>query len=320
MHIHVQNAESLNHLPITQAQWLAAGIHGHHVTFGAGPQDFAAQRDTLEALISTPAEIKKLDLFSAKNLKLVQSTSAGVDALLPFDRIPPDVLLMNNRGTHALKAGEFALMAILMLVNNMPGFATAQRMRVWSRETAGLARDKRLTVVGLGSLGGAAAQQGRYLGMKVTGIRFSPAPHPECDVTLGLDALDGVLPQTDILLLACPLTPATTNLVSASRIALLPPGAGVINIGRGRLIEEAALFDALDDGRLGGAVLDVFHQEPLPAASRAWDVRNLVITPHMSSDDDSTYNDITLTIFAENLRAFEAGLVPPTTVDRAKGY
>ncbi len=320
MHIHIHNEPEGIDPPITQAAWAASGITGHHVTFGQTAEDFAAQAASLEALIAPPWELKRLDLFAAPKLKLLQSTSAGVDRLQPFDKIPAHVVLMNNRGTHAEKAGEFALMAILMLINMIPRFVTEQRAHIWRRETCGLARTRRLTIVGLGSLGGAAAGQAKRMGMKVTGIRNSAQPHEHCDRTLTLAGLDDVLPETDILLLACPLTPATQNLLSAARIALLPPGAGVINIGRGPLIDEAALFDALDAGHLGGAVLDVFHEEPLPKGHRAWDVKNLIITPHMSSDDPSTYNAITLEIFKGNLAAYLAGAVPPTIIDRAKGY
>jgi phosphoglycerate dehydrogenase-like enzyme len=156
--------------------------------------------------------------------------------------------------------------------------------------------------------------------MHVTGVRNGDAPYADCDRTLSHDGLERVLPESDILLLACPLTPATENLLSAARLRLLPPGAGVINIGRGRLIDEAALFDALDAGALGGAVLDVFHKEPLPPEHRAWGVRNLIITPHMSSDDPETYNANTLAIFKGNLEAYLAGRRPPTEVDRVKAY
>lgn len=128
------------------------------------------------------------------------------------------------------------------------------------------------------------------------------------------------MPETDILLLACPLTDATEKLLSAERLKLLPATAGVINIGRGRLLDQVALCDALDEGRLGGAILDVFYTEPLPPNDPVWTTKNLVVTPHMSSDDPNTYNAITLAILAENLRAFELGLTPPTNIDRAKGY
>jgi len=320
MHIHIHNEPRGMDQAIDAATFEAAGISGHHVTFGQNAADFLAQAATLEALVAPPWELRRLDLFAAPKLKLLQSTSAGVDRLQPFDMIPPGVILMNNRGVHGEKAGEYALMAILMLVNLIPRFVTEQRAGHWERKTASLARHQRLTIVGLGSLGGASAAQAKRIGMKVTGIRNSAEPHPDCDHTLTLAGLDGMLPETDILLLACPLTQATQNLLSAGRLALLPRGAGVINIGRGALIDETALFDALDAGALGGAVLDVFHKEPLPPGHRAWGVRNLIITPHMSSDDPLTYNAATLEIFKANLAEFAAGRRPLTEVDRAKAY
>lgn len=320
MHIHIHNEPGGVDLPITWEEWAAAEIEGHHVTFGTGAAAFLAQAETVEALVAPPWELKGLDLFAAPRLRLLQSTSAGVDSLAPFANIPPSVILANNRGTHGEKAGEYALMAILMLVNGMPAFATDQRAQIWERRTAGLAREKRLTVVGLGSLGGAAATQAARLGMRITGISFSGHPHPACDVVHTPAALDGVLPETDILLLACPLTAETRNLISTERLGLLPTGAGIINIGRGRLVDQAALFDALESHRLSGAVLDVFHKEPIPPGDRAWGIRNLVITPHMSADDPATYNSLTLRIFKTNLKALEMGENPPTAVDRVKGY
>jgi phosphoglycerate dehydrogenase-like enzyme len=320
MHIHIHHDPHGPERAIDAAACAAAGLGGHVISFGETAADFAAQAGTVEALVAPPWELKRLDLFAAPKLVLVQSTSAGVNHLLPFDMIPPHVLLLNNRGVHADKAGEYALMAILMLVNRLPQFVTDQRAGTWFRRTAGLAADHRLTIIGLGSLGGAAAQQARRLGMTITGLRHGTAPHPACHRTLSIATLDAVLPETDILLLACPLTPATNNLLSASRLALLPPGAGVINIGRGRLVDQNALFDALEAGRLGGAVLDVFHREPIPPGDRAWGVKNLIVTPHMSSDNPATYNADTLALFARNLAAHGEGRTPPTLVDRAKGY
>jgi glyoxylate/hydroxypyruvate reductase A len=320
MHIHIHNEPQGLDTPITPDALAAAGITGHHVTFGTTNDEFLAQAATVEAVIAPPWHLKKLDLFAAPKLRLAQSTSAGVDSLAPFNKIPRQVLLLNNRGTHADKAGEYALFAILALVNRIPQFTTDQRQKIWRRQTSGLAADHRLTIVGLGSLGGAAALQASCLGMTVTGIRFGTAPHPHCARTLPHATLDDVLPETDILLLACPLTAATENLLSAARIALLPPGAGVINIGRGRLIDQAALFDALDAGKLGGAVLDVFQKEPISPEDPAWTTKNLIITPHMSSDNPATYNQTTLKIFAKNLAAYLAGDPPLTLVDRTKGY
>jgi phosphoglycerate dehydrogenase-like enzyme len=320
MHIHILNDITAIDLPIDHTVWRDAGIEGHHVTFGDTPDHFHAVADSVEILITPPWVLKRLDLHAAPKLRVVQSTSAGVDSLQPFDRIPAHVEIWNNRGTHAEKAGEYALMAILMLVNRIPRFVTYQRAEHWSRDTATLARHSRLTIVGLGSLGGAAAAQARHLGMRITGLRAGSTPHQHCDRTLTLAALDEVLPETDILLLAAPLTLATRGLLTRARIAALPAGAGVINIGRGALIEEEALFDALDAGHLGGAVLDVFMQEPLRPGARAYGVKNLIVTPHMSSDDPLTYNRLTLSIFKNNLESHMANLPAPTFVDRVKGY
>jgi glyoxylate/hydroxypyruvate reductase len=320
MHIHLHNELDNIDKPMDQAEWDEAGIAGHRLTIGSTPEEFLAQAETVEGLIAPTRGLKKLDLFAAPKLRLLQLTSAGVDSLQPFDRIPPDVLIMNNRGVHGDKAGEYALMAILMLVNAMPRLAMAQREQHWHHELCGVAKNHRLTVVGLGSLGGAAAMQASRLGMQVTGVSRSGAPHPHCARTVATAALDAVLPETDILLLACPLTPETHNLLSAERIKKLPKGAGIINIGRGRLADEEALLDALEAGTLGGAILDVFHTEPLPQDHRAWATKNLIVTPHMSSDDPGTYNTLTLQIFKKNLAALATGEKAPTAIDRARGY
>jgi glyoxylate/hydroxypyruvate reductase A len=320
MHVHIHNELDNVDQPMNQAEWDATGIAGHRVTIGSTPEEFLAQAKTVEALIAPTRGLKKLDLFATPKLRLLQLTSAGVDSLQPFDHIPPGVLIMNNRGTHSDKAGEYALMAILMLVNAMPRLATAQRDQHWHHELRGVAKNHRLTVVGLGSLGGAAAMQASRLGMQVTGVSRLGEPHPHCARTVTTAALDAVLPETDILLLACPLTQETRNLLCAERIKKLPERAGIINIGRGRLVDEEALLDALEAGTLGGAILDVFHTEPLPKGHRAWTTKNLIITPHMSSDDPGTYNMLTLQIFKKNLTALAAGEKAPTAIDRVLGY
>jgi len=274
----------------------------------------------MEILITSPWKLETLDLFSAPRLKILQTTAAGVDLLAPFDHIPPDVLILNNRGTHAARAYEYSLMAILMLVNKIPKFVTDQRAGEWNRVGIGMAARQRLTVIGLGSLGSAAVAAGRHLGMDVTGLRHGSAPHKDCARTFNIGALDTVLPYTDILFLACPLTDATRELISAARLALLPASAGIINIGRGKLIDQTALFDALDAGSLAGAVLDVLAPEPVPAGDRAWGVKNLIITPHVAAENPYTYNALTLQVVKENLSAYRSGHRPPALVDRQKGY
>jgi phosphoglycerate dehydrogenase-like enzyme len=323
MRIHFHDTLDHDKLPVLPRDWeMAAALagpvgQGHEVSFHV---DWDAVKDSVEVVIAPPYRLREIDLHAAPKLRLVQSTWAGMDGLYPFDIIPPQAVLMNNRGVHGRRAGEYCVMAILMLTNRLPMFFTQQRAALWRREIGSLAAAKKLTVVGLGAIGGAAARWGKLLGMDVTGVRHGTEPHADCDRTLSVARIDEVMAATDIFLLACPLTPKTEGLLSRARIAALPQGAGVVNVGRGKLVDQEALCDALVAGHLGGAVLDVFATEPIPPADRIWNVLNMVITPHMSADDPDTYNADTLAIFFENLRAFEAGMVPPTAVDREKGY
>lgn len=326
MHVHIQEFADSPYLKLTapefhEAAALAGPIgEGHTLTVGGSLEDFEAAAPDIEVLIATPTAIRRLDLSRAPRLKLIQSTSAGVDPLAPFDMIPPGVMLLNNRGVHADRAGEFAIMAMLMLASHMPAFATDQRAHRWHRRQSGTIAGKRATIVGVGGLGGGAARRARQFGIHVTGIRNGSDPHPDCDETRTIADLDAVLPGTDFLLLACPLTEATRNLLDARRISLLPRHAGVINIGRGGLLDQPALCAALRSETIAGAVLDVFAQEPVPEGDEVWDTLNLIMTPHISSDDPARYNAATLASFFASLRALAAGERPGTLVDFAKGY
>lgn len=329
MRIHIQNhpkqPEVFN---VSATQWAEALARagqenaGHAVTFGVMDADFDAVAREVEVLIAGPAAIKrligKLQPSEAPALRLIFSVAAGVDTL-PADQMPP-VPYVNNRGAHAEKAGEFVAMALLMLANGMPECIADQQQKVWRQVfTRGL-RGRHLTVLGLGSMGQVAAEQAKHFGMRVTGLRTRPEPHPACDQVLATDALDAVLPETEFLLVATPLTPATHRILDRRRIALLPKGAAVINIGRGPLVDQEALCDALDAGHLSGAVLDVFDPEPVPAEDRVWTTKNMIMTPHVSVDDAVSYVPRSLDIFFANLAAFTHGAPLLTPVDFSKGY
>jgi phosphoglycerate dehydrogenase-like enzyme len=151
-------------------------------------------------------------------------------------------------------------------------------------------------------------------------VRARPAPHLACERVIGPEAIEDVLPDTEFLVLACPLTEATRGLMTRRRLECLPPGAGVVNIGRGELLDQDALCDLLDQEHLSGAVLDVFKPEPIPPGHRLWTTRNLVISPHTSADDPATYNPRSLDIFLDNLRAWKDHLPLPNRFDVARGY
>jgi phosphoglycerate dehydrogenase-like enzyme len=172
----------------------------------------------------------------------------------------------------------------------------------------------------VGGLGGAAAHAARHFNMDITGVRTRGEAHAACDRVVTTDALDQVLPQTEFLVIACPLTPATHQLMDRRRLALLPAGAGVVNIGRGALVEQDALCDLLETGHLAGAVLDVFTPEPVPPGHRLWTTPHLIMTPHCSSDDPQTYNPRSLDIFFANLAALQEGRALPNRIDPTRGY
>lgn len=328
MRIHVQNTGNDDLFTLTRQQWdeacARAGEAGHDVSFGETAEDARAALREAEAVVAQTGAVKLLfpagSTPDVPHLKLLFCTSAGLDRLLPLDWLPPGVALLNNRGTHGAKAGEYALMALLMLSNRMAAFATAQREQRWAKEFGSVLAGRQLVVVGLGALGGGAAGHARRFGMHVTGVRTTPAPHPDCDRVVAVDQLDAVLPEADYVMLATPLTEATHNLLDRRRIGLLPRDAGVVNIGRGALLDQDALCDALDAGRLRGAVLDVFVPEPVPPGHRLWTTRNLVMSPHASADDPDTYNPVSLDIFFRNLAAWRRGEALPNRFDPARGW
>ena len=326
MRIHLQSHRSPQNFPLDAEVWNAACARapdiaaGHQVSYGDTPEAFAAAAPEMEVLISQTAALAPLVPFTAPNLRMVFCTSAGLEKLSPFDWLPPGVPILNNRGTHRVKAGEFGLMAILMLASRIPALGTAQREQRWAALHGSVLAGRHLVMVGLGALGGTTAQHAKTFGMRVTGIRNTPTPHPACDEVLPFEALDSVLPEAEFLFLAPPLTPATAGMLSRERIAMLPRNAGVVNIGRGGLIDQDALLDALDEDRIAGAILDVFTPEPVPPGHRLWTTRNLLMTPHVSADDPLTYNPRTLDIFFENLRALRDGKPLPNRFDPARGY
>ncbi|HUN41650.1 MAG TPA: D-2-hydroxyacid dehydrogenase [Acetobacteraceae bacterium] len=326
MRIHIQNPADDPLFEFSRAMWDAAAARapdiglGHHVTIGDTPADFTAAMRNAEALVCDVSVVRILFPCDAPHLKLMLVTNAGLDMLAPFDWLPRGVALLNNRGTHAVKSGEFAIMAILMLANRVPEMVTHQRAGQWQKLWGTVLPGKRLTVVGLGTLGGATAAHASRFGMAVTGVRAHPSPHPDCVAVVGLDRLDELLPRTDYLVLACPLTQATRGLMDHRRLSLLPRGAGLVNIGRGGLLDQDALCDLLDHEHLSGAVLDVFTPEPIPPGHRLWTTTNLVISPHTSADDPATYNPHSLDIFLDNLRAWHNNKPLPNLFLIERGY
>ena len=269
--------------------------------------------------IGVPARRERLR-ERAPQLAWIHHPSAGVDPLMPFDWLPADIALTNNRGVHGAKAEEFIRMAITMLHTRMPEVIAQQHARVWRQVFTPALAGRTALVIGLGDLGEGAARAARQLGLTVIGVRRNARPCRHADRVHTFRALDRLLPKADFVVVAVPLTAETRNLLSRERLELLKPGCGVINIARGPVIDNAALADKLAAGTLGGAVLDVVDPEPLPPDSALWDVPNLVITPHISCDDGDDYVALTLDRWFENLARFLQNKPLANRVNRTLGY
>jgi len=326
MRIHIQNPPPDDLFVITPRQWNDAAARrpdagqGHDLSYADSDSGFAEGMADAELLIGTPGTLKGRFPAHAPKLKMIFVMAAGMDKLMPFTWLPQGLALLNNRGAHGPKMREFSLMALAMLNNRMPTYATQQRAQEWTGHFTTILRGKRCTVIGVGDLGGNAGAAARSQGMVTTGVRTRAAPHPDFDRVVAIADLDSILPESEFLVLACPLLPATQNLMNRARLGMLPRGANLLNVGRGALLDQEALCDLLESGHLNGAVIDVTTPEPLPAGHRAWTTPNLVITPHVSADSPATYNPDSLDILLENLRAARAGGALPNQVDLSRGY
>ncbi|MCC6471518.1 MAG: D-2-hydroxyacid dehydrogenase [Alphaproteobacteria bacterium] len=274
---------------------------------------------TADVLIGWELPFRDLPKLAPK-LRWLHLTGAGINHLLPLDWKPDRLTITNNRGVHAPKAGEFALMAIMMLNSRMPALMTHQRAHRWQQEFTPVIAGKTLVILGVGHMGGAAAEAVKPLGLRIIGVRRTRAPHAAIDEMVGPEDLARVLPQADFVLVAAPLTGRTKHLIGARELDLMKPGAGIANIGRAGVIDYQALAARLKTGRIGGAILDVFEPEPLPADSALWDTPNLVITPHCSSDDIQQYVPRTLALVFDNLERLAAGKPLRCVVDPALEY
>lgn len=254
------------------------------------------------------------------NLQLAHCINAGVERFMPLDWLPTGAILSNSSGIHAAKAYEYALMAILMLNARIPRFIQDQQQRSWTPVFTSPAKGKQLLVIGTGGIGSAVARAGRELGLTVTGVSRSGRPVADFHRVLTQDELDRVLPEADFVVLACPLTPETRNLLSKNRVDALKPGAGIVNMARGAVVDYDAIADALNRGALSGCVADVFAVEPLPDDSNLWNVAGFVITPHISCDAPTGYVEAGLDVFSNNVRALVQGEQATNVVNPDLGY
>ncbi len=271
------------------------------------------------------------DVFpAAARLQWIQSPAVGVGSLMFPELLASPVVVTSARGIRARSIAEHVIGVLIALARRLPDAMRAQGAHRWAQEElegpdsrVRTISGMRLGIVGLGSIGLEVAKLAGPLGMRITGIRRT-AKRPDADIpgldqVWGIERLPELLESSDAILLAAPHTPQTKQIIGPAELQRVKRGAFLINIARGKLIDDAAVVDALLDGRLGGAALDVFTREPLEPESPYWDLPNVIVTPHTSGSMPDYWTPL-IALFSENLRRFEHGEPLLNVVDKAAGY
>ena len=270
------------------------------------PDEYAAR--VAEADVVVASMMWRNDLVpQAKRLKFVQSISAGIDQYDQKVMREHGIRLANAAGVNANAVAEHAMALILALKRHIHTGRDNQAAKVWRGMISDIpAREdelggKTLLVVGLGRIGSRLAKLARAFDLKVVATRRDASRGGEgADAVHGHDRLAELLPAADMVALTCPLTPQTTNLIDAKALALMKPTAHLINVARGRVVDEDALIRALQEKRIAAAGLDVTREEPLAAASPLWEMKNVLITPH-TAGETQRYEDGVIDLLLENL-------------------
>ncbi|PNV60888.1 D-2-hydroxyacid dehydrogenase [Clostridium sp. chh4-2] len=263
-----------------------------------------------------------LDRFAehAPDVRYIHIIGAGVEHLTPLDWLPKGSQLTNNRGAHAPKSAEYAMMCMLMLGNHMPRLYTAQRESRWDGHFLTIIEGNTAVVVGAGKQGSAIAKAAKKLGIRVIGVDPNVREKEGFEKIVPPSEMCSVLGEADYVFLTLPASPENLHMFGARQFAAMKPEAGFVNLCRGSVLETEALIHALKSNQISGAILDVFEQEPLPQDSPLWTTPNLVMTPHMGCDDEDNYIHRTFDIFFDNLRRLYKGEALENVVDPVKGY
>lgn len=261
-----------------------------------------------------PAALAKLDGY-----RWLHFLSAGVEKIWEMDFDKTGTLMTKSSGVHGAPMSEYAIGAMLYFTKQFGRFHDQARQAIWERTWLGELSGCQLTVLGLGHIGQSLARRAKAFDMQVVGTQRTPRAIEGVDRVVALEEIGAELAQTDFLVVCLPLTDATRGVVNDQLLAQLKPGAVLVDISRGGVVSGEALLRALDNGTLKGAALDVFEQQPLPAASPLWKRSDVLITPHVSGTTPF-YLERALDVFVDNLRAYQQGQPFTTAVSIDAGY
>ena len=292
--------------------------YGYLVDFYKKESDYQRNED-VEIILGNSADL----IEKSKNLKWMALYFAGVSPVI-LNKIPNDCLLTNSSGAYGTAISEHMVMQTLMLVRKMPVFFESAMKHRWHKPVLQASiKDARVTVLGAGDIGTNYAKRIRAFEPKqIIAVNRSGISKEEVfNAVYSVSDLDEVLPQTDILAMSLPGTPETVNVINADTLSLLPKNAYIINVGRGSSIDETALIEALNNGHLAGAALDVFKKEPLAVDSPLWNTKNLIITPHIAGHHSEVRSSRRIVeMFCENIENYALNRPLKYRVNKKLGY
>ena len=285
------------------------------------------EQDIFDAEIMFGISLRPEQFLAAKRLRWIHSQAAAVHQLMFPELVKSDVIITNARDVHGPVVAEQVIAMIFALAKQIPAAVRFQQKHEWGQGAISTMKPPReiagatVGLVGLGSIGRNVAKHAAALGMRVIAVR----EHPEKDKPENVDEvwpssqLLRLLSQSDYVVLSTPVTSETTGMIGREQFAAMKPHARLINVGRGPLIDEAALIEALRERKIAGAALDVFDKEPLPPESPLWDLDNLLITPHTAGISEKMWERHCV-LFSENLRRYLSGQPLLGLVDKQRGY
>ncbi|MFH1462174.1 MAG: D-2-hydroxyacid dehydrogenase [bacterium] len=283
-----------------------------------GSKEIENNLETADVFLTFPNV--SIDLDKAKNLKWIHSFSAGVDGILTPQVASSAVLLSNSSGVHPVPISEHVLCFLLSFARKFNITFRQQLEKKWQRiETLTELRGKAVLVIGLGNIGREVIRLCKCLGLKTMGVDRNKNELDSLDEFHSPENLPEILPNADFVVLCLPHTKETHHFLNKEKLERMKKEAILINIGRGGVVNEEELIQALKDGRIAGAGLDVTEKEPLPEESPLWDMEQVIITPHHSGWSEK-YMDRAIDIFCQNLKNFLEGKPLSSLVDKTKGY
>lgn len=262
---------------------------------------FIEQADILLAIRISDELLKR-----ASKLQWIHALTTGVDYIVNLPSLKREMIITSTRGIHGPQVSEMAFLLMLALNRNLPQVIRNQDRKIWERWPGKLLWKKRVGILGVGVIGEEIARKCKAFGMEVFGIDIVKRKIDSIDVFYGPEDIVEVARKVDYFIIVAPYTPQTEKMVDSKVLSAMKPTAFLINLGRGEIVDEEALINILRSGRIAGAGLDTYCQEPLPPDHPFWEMKNVIVSPHVAGMSD-VYVEQALTIFEENLRRFLKG-------------